>query len=77
MKYLTCGGLELAHDDFCRHNLVDQITHRHLYDFNTAQNMTPADAVNDKLVNFLAASFQETSVVLTVVVIIVTLLSPS
>jgi len=67
-EHLASRCFKLANDDLCRHNLVNQVPHRHLNDLDASQHVAPTDAIDDKLVDFLRTTLQEPSIVLTVVV---------
>ena len=54
--------------NFCGHNFVDEVPHGHLDDLDTAQDMTPSDTIDDKLVNLLGSALEEASIVLAIVV---------
>ena len=67
-QYFASGGLQFTNDDLSWHYLVDEISHGHLDDLDTAQDMTPSDTIDDKLVNLLGSALEETPIVLAVVV---------
>ena len=65
------GGLQFSNNNLGGDYFVNEIAHGHLDDFYDAQHMTPADAVDNELVDFLCSTFQEPSIIFTIVMLLV------
>lgn len=67
-QHFASGGLQFTNHYLSWHYFVDEIPHGHLDDLNTAQDMTPSDTIDYKLVNLFGTALEETPIILAVVV---------